>query len=214
MMKTRAIVLAMLIGAPAAAQGPANPDPAEPDETAKAGATTDRGMAGERTLVDQLDEDQPLEVGAQLRIFRQARKRRSEIERMEGMLDRRARRLDEIQLEIESRYKTLRMIQEEIAASANDASAVPVEDAIEAEEKVREARQDKVKKLSKVVDKMKAADAAKMLGVMDESLVVDVMLLVKSKSAARILGEMDPKQAARIGEKMARIKKRRQTGGR
>ncbi len=200
-------VAVTLWGGAALAQGPAEPTPARPDAPAE---ETPGGAVGERTLVDDLDEDQPLEVGAQLRIFRQARRRKAEIERMEGQLERRARRLATIEEEIASRYKTLRLLQEELVARTADPNAGADAAEVERQEaEAREARADKVKKLSKVVDKMKADDAAKMLSVMHEPLVVDVMLLVKSKVAARILGEMDPEQAARIGEQMARIRKQR-----
>lgn len=208
----RLTIAIALWASPALAQGPAEPAPAEPD------APTDEAPAvvGERTLVDDLDEDQPLEVGAQLRIFRQARRRKAEIERMEGELQRRAARLAEIEAEIASRYKTLRLIQEELVATdaADPNAGVEPAELQRREAAERAARADEVKKLSKVVDKMKPAEAAKMLSVMHEPLVVDVMLLVKSKVAARILGEMDPEQAARIGEQMARIRKQRQSGGR
>ncbi len=202
MMRTLlALWLSLLMLGPAVAQPPPEGQARDDD---------DEPAVGERTLVDELDEDQPLEVGVQLRIFRQARRRKAEIERMEGQLSRRARRLAAIEEEIASRYKTLRLLQEELVATGADPNAGRnAAQAEEEEAQAREARADKVKKLSKVVDKMKAADAAKMLSVMHEPLVVDVMLLVKSKVAAKILGEMDPEQAARIGEQMARIKKQR-----
>lgn len=203
-----------LIAALALALAPAHAQPPEPsaDPTADPIAAPDGGVAGERTLVDDLDEDRPLELGAQLRIFRQARRRKAEIERMEAQLDRRARRMKDIQDEIESRYKTLRLLQEEITAQSAAHAGIPQAsiEARAAEETA--AREDKVRRLSKVVDKMKADDAARMLEVMDEPLVVDVMLQLKSKQAGRILGEMDPTQAARIGEQMARIKQEKKRG--
>lgn len=213
---TVAYAIVMALMAPAHAQpGPADPAPAVPDDATEGEAAPGPeagGMAGERTLVDDLDEDRPLEVGAQLRIFRQARRRKAEIERMDAMLARRARRIEAIQAEIESRYKTLRLLQEEVAVATAAESAIPREEIAAREEAAEAERGNKVRKLSKVVDKMKPADAAKMLSVMNEPLVVDVMLLVKSKQAARILGEMDPEQAARIGEQMARIKEQRRRG--
>lgn len=214
----RLALLALLIAAPAAAQGPADPDPAAPDPPVEgadppAPAGTDRGgMAGGRTLVDDLDEDQPLEVGAQLRIFRQARRRKAEIERMEGLLERRARRLTDIQTEIASRYKTLRLLQEEVAASEASGGVVTADELAAREAQAVQAREDEVRRLSKVVDKMKAAEAATMLAVMHEPLVVEVMLRLKPKQAGRILGGMEPEQAARIGEQMARVRRQRQRG--
>lgn len=202
------VIALLLLAAPALAQPP---DPIA-DPGADPIAAPDGGVAGERTLVDDLDEDRPLELGAQLRIFRQARRRKAEIERMEAQLDRRARRIKAIEDEIESRYKTLRLLQEELAAANAEHAGIPQAsiEARAAEEAA--AREDKVRRLSKVVDKMKADDAARMLGVMDEALVVDVMLQLKSKQAGRILGEMDPTQAARIGERMARIREEKKRG--
>ncbi|MCA9541672.1 MAG: hypothetical protein KC620_22400 [Myxococcales bacterium] len=203
------LVLGPAIGVAQPAPPPANAPPAMPGGEA---TQTDRGMAGERTLLDELDEDVPLEVGAQLRIFQQARRRKKEIERLEGLLDRRARRLTALQEDVESRYKTLRLVQEEIVALTDDARQIPEEEAQALQAKLKAEQEDKIKRLSKVVDKMKAADAAQMLSVMDEPLVVQVMLRIKSKQAARILGEMEPKQAARIGEQMAKVKEQRARG--
>ena len=156
-------------------------------------------IAGQRTLVDALDEQVPLEIGVQLRIFRQARKRRSEIERLEGELDRRSARLKGLIDEVESRYKTLRMIQDELAVNAEESqdSRRADEPDISDEEKKRK-QTEKVAKLAKVFNKMKAEDAAKMIPSMEMDLVVAVIERIKPKQSAKILSKIDPEKAAQI----------------
>ena len=72
-----------------------------------------------------LDEKAPLEVGVQLRIFKQARQRKNEVDRMEGMLERRALRLETITRDIEKRYRTLRMVQEEFSVATEEDVQLP-----------------------------------------------------------------------------------------
>lgn len=159
-------------------------------------------VAGQRTLVDALDEKVPLEVGVQLRIFRQARKRKMEIERREGELSRRSARLTGLINDVETRYKTLRMVQEELAAAVDADGDIPEEEAAKAAKNDDKERAQKVAKLSKVLNKMKADEAAKMIPVMEEDLVVEVMSRLKPKQAAKILGKIDPTLAARLTVKM------------
>lgn len=160
-------------------------------------------MTGQRTLVDMLDEKAPLEVGVQLRIFKQARQRKNEVDRMEGMLERRALRLETITRDIEKRYRTLRMVQEELSVATEEDVQLPSEVAAEAEEKEAQERAAKVKKLAKVFNSMKAADASKMLPVMDPELAVEVLSRLKAKQAAKILGQVEPELAARLTNDMA-----------
>ena len=99
-------------------------------------------MMGQRTLVDMLDEKVPLEVGVQLRIFKQARQRKNEVDRMEGLLERRALRLKSIMRDIEKRYRTLRMVQEELSVATEDDAQLPSEVAAEAEAKEASERSE------------------------------------------------------------------------
>ena len=166
-------------------------------------------VAGQRTLVDALDEKVPLEVGVQLRIFKQARKRKVEIDRKEGELSRRSARLGELIKDVETRYKTLRMVQEELNAVVDSDGEVPEEEATKVNAKNKEERGKKIAKLSKVFNKMKADEASKMIPAMEEELVVAVMARLKPKQAAKILGKLEPKLAARLTEKMTTIEQRK-----
>ncbi len=207
------LILTFLMGPSALAQSPAAGEAKPPAKQAepekpKAEAPT-RGLPGRRTLVDTLDEKVPLDVGVQLRIFRQARDRKAEVDRMEGMLDRRSARLKMLMTDIEARYKTLRMLQSELAAQASEEASRAPEEAAASDQEMAAERADKVVKLSKVFNKMKVEDAAKMVPSMDEALVVEVMAKLKPKQAAKILGKVEPEVAARLTGKMAAVKKKR-----
>ena len=204
-------MLTVCMASPGYAQAPAEKPAASSAQAPekKPGKVAVSGMPGRRTLVDTLDEKVPLDVGVQLRIFRQARDRKAEIDNMEGMLDRRSARLKMLMTDIEARYKTLRMLQEELVSQVTDEGEVPAAE-LEAQDKKNEAeRQDKIAKLSKVFNKMKVDDAAKMVPSMEEDLVVEVMAKLKPKQAAKILGKVEPEMAARLTGKMAAVKKKK-----
>ncbi len=163
-------------------------------------------MAGERTLVDNLDEQVPLEVGTQLRIFKQARKRKGEIERMEGMLNRRSRRLERLMLDMESRYKTLRLLQEELTTFISKKGRSRSSDD-PGDPKKKSSHEEKVARFAKIFDKMKPEDAARMLPNMDEKLAADVIRRLRPKQAAKVLGKVDPELASRLSAQMTGTKK-------
>ena len=190
------------VGQPAADKKPEAPKPRKKD-----GSKDDVvAMAGERTLVDNLDEQVPLEVGTQLRIFKQARKRKAEIERMEGMLNRRSRRLERLMLDMESRYKTLRMLQEELTTYINKRGRTRTADDT-GDPKKKGSHEEKVARFAKIFDKMKADDAARMLPNMDEKLAADVIRRLRPKQAAKVLGKVDPELASRLSAAMTGTKK-------
>ena len=164
-------------------------------------------MAGQRTLVDSLDEKVPLEVGVQLRIFRQARQRRGEIDRREGELDRKTARLKALIDDVEMRYKTLRMVQNELATGLAEAQEPAGEEAQQTDDEAEKERSEKVARLAKVFDKMKAEDAAKMIPSMDLPLVVSVIERIKPKQSAKILSKIDPQKAAEITGMMTATKR-------
>jgi flagellar motility protein MotE (MotC chaperone) len=53
---------------------------------------------------------------------------------------------------------------------------------------------------------MKADEASKMIPVMDEDLVIEVMAKLKPKQAASILGKLDAELAAKLTTRMAEAK--------
>jgi flagellar motility protein MotE (MotC chaperone) len=202
-------------GAQAKPEGKSKPKAAATTHEKPTPALRKKGnMAGQRTLVDSLDEKVPLEVGIQLRIFRQARQRRSEIDRMEGELERRSARLKSLIDEVELRYKTLRMVQDELSAGLAEAQEPAGEEAEQTDIDAKKERLEKVGRLAKVFDKMKAEDAAKMIPSMELPLVVSVIERIKPKQSAKILSKIDPQKAAEITGMMTATKSGKKRGTR
>ncbi|MBU0552946.1 hypothetical protein KKF91_03790 [Myxococcota bacterium] len=167
-------------------------------------------LGGVKTVVDPLDPERPLDVEDRARIFKQAEQRKAELKRLEALIERRAARLKRTEQDLEARYKSLRLIQDELVAlSAKGEEAPAGEGAVD---KAKEAleRAQRVKKLSKVFDKMKPDEAAGVVSAMDEGLSVAVLAKVKPRQAAGILGALPPKLAARLSSEMAALKKRKE----
>lgn len=159
-----------------------------------------------RTLVDTLDEKVPLEVGIQLRIFKQARSRRLELDRLEGNMERRRLRLKQMLDEVEERYQVMRTLQDEMTLQLKSVNPGDSETKKANDRRNSNLRTERVIKLSKVFNKMKADDASKMIPEMDEALVIDVLVRLKPKQAANILGKLEAELAAKLTTKMAEAK--------
>lgn len=206
------MLLAGLAYAQPAAPGPAMADGETPATAAPEPAADDdsRAKMGPLALddVDGLDPERALGRGTHLRIFKQAQKRREEIQRLEKQLIRRTQRLNEVKLDVQGRFKALRMLQEELVALADedeaDRGGADAERRRAEEEVVRKKR---VRKLAAEFNKMKADEAAKVIEEMDEDLSIDILLLLKDRQAAKILGKLEPKLAAKLSEKIAQLKK-------
>ena len=179
--------------------------PKQTDETKKEVKAKPQSREGQ-ILVDTLDDKVPLEVGVQLRIFKQARGRKMEIERLEGVLERRRVRLNQMLEEVEERYQSMRTLQDELTSRLQKSKSVdPVAKRSMDLQKAKE-RREQVARLSKVFNKMKADEASKMIPVMDETLVIQVMTKLKPKQAASILGKLDAELAAKLTTMMAEAK--------
>jgi len=160
--------------------------------------------------VDRLDPEMPLGAKVRVRIFKETAERKKEIKRREGELERELARLRELKADVRARYQTLRLLQGDLRAAQiqeRTPQAVAQEAARKADEEKK--RTANTRRLSKVFEKMKAAEAAQVVPQMDEDLVVQVLLRVKERQAAKIMGALKPELAARLSEKMALLKKKR-----
>ncbi len=212
-MRRRTLIVALLaaaLTAPALAQDPPpTPTPTPPEAVpltvppVEGAASEARGV--DDTTIDALEGDSAIDLAERMRIFKQARKREKEVEALEASLARKQQRLEAVKRDVEGRYKTLRMLQEELSAVVDEESRVPPDEAAARKEAEEKAFEDKVRQLSKVFDKMKPAEAAKVIEQMDEKLVVQVLRRLKARQAAKVLGNVEPKLAARLSEKMAQV---------
>jgi flagellar motility protein MotE (MotC chaperone) len=211
--RRRTLIVALLaaaLTAPALEQDPPpTPTPTPPEAVpltvppVEGAASEARGV--DDTTIDALEGDSAIDLAERMRIFKQARKREKEVEALEASLARKQQRLEAVKRDVEGRYKTLRMLQEELSAVVDEESRVPPDEAAARKEAEEKAFEDKVRQLSKVFDKMKPAEAAKVIEQMDEKLVVQVLRRLKARQAAKVLGNVEPKLAARLSEKMAQV---------
>lgn len=154
--------------------------------------------------------DQVIETVDQTRIFKLANKKRRLLKEAEDELSRRRSRLGRLEQDVLRRYKALRMLQEELSSSIkrsrreDDESQ---EDSSSSDER-RAVRALEVRKLAKSFESMKPAAAAKVIEVMDDELVVDVLRVVSPRKSGKIMGSLDPKTAARVSELMTSMRRR------
>lgn len=166
-------------------------------------------LEAKHTLIDVVDESKELEIGVQTRIFEQARERRDEIETLEKRLKRRHARMSKLIEDVEDRYKTLRMIQEEasrIVDGEQTAKKDSKEDAAKKEERTKQ-----IIKLSRFFSAMKAKEVAQVIPELDEDLVVEVLKRLKDKKAGKILDQLEKPLAGTLMMKMTgtKIKKKK-----
>lgn len=60
----------------------------------------------------------------------------------------------------------------------------------------------KVAKLVKIIDKMKPVDTASVFSKLDDELVLQLLLRMKDRNAAKVLSQMPPSRAARLTAKL------------
>jgi flagellar motility protein MotE (MotC chaperone) len=186
------------------------PERKKPEVEIESEAARERAAPVALEDVDSLDPQRPIGHGLHLRLFRQAQQRQRELERREKAVVRKIKRLETIQADVQTRFKSLRMLQEELVALASedeeDRGDADAERRREEEERIRKKR---VRKLAAEFNKMKADEAAKVVEQMDEDLSVEILLMLKDRQAAKLLGKLDPKRAATLSEKMAQTKKKK-----
>lgn len=68
-------------------------------------------------------------------------------------------------------------------------------------ERASDTSAENVASLAKMVDAMKAREAAEMLGGMDEEVVLQVLRSIKAKQAGRVLGAMPPEKSQTLGDR-------------
>jgi len=114
-------------------------------------------------------------------------------------LDRRGHALDE-------RAAVLAGLETEVAAELVRLEALRAE-LLELLSGQRAALEQRVKKLSRMVDQMKAKDAAELLAGIDQGVALQVLQKLKPKQAGKVLGAMPPVKAQRLADKLAELPK-------
>ena len=120
-------------------------------------------------------------------VLRDLRKRSLELDRREAELDERVAAL--ARLETEAAAEILRLTE------MRDAIVALVE-------KQQAGSQEHISSLARVVDTMKAGEAATLLAGMDPDVALQVLRKIKAKQAGKILGAMPDRKAQELGDRM------------
>jgi len=116
----------------------------------------------------------------------------------------RARELDRREASLEEREGALRRFEEETSETLEELQGVRAE-ILKLLEEQQEALELRVASLAKVVDGMKAKDAAKMLAGIEEGVALQLLQRIKAKNAGKILGYMPPERAQKLAEGMTQL---------
>jgi flagellar motility protein MotE (MotC chaperone) len=104
-------------------------------------------------------------------------------------------KMAEMQAEILTSLKALRDLQKAL----DDSLSVQGE-------KSEAERMMHLAKLIKIVNSMRPEDSARMLDKLDEDLTVNILASLTGGKASKIMANMDPEKAARLGEMMVELK--------
>jgi flagellar motility protein MotE (MotC chaperone) len=126
----------------------------------------------------------------EIAVLRDLRTRSLSLDAREASLDVRASAMQEAEAQIAQEVKRLEEMRTGLLALVEESKSVGTEN---------------TKKLAKVIDQMKAADAADVLSQMDEDTAVDILQLLKARQAGKILGAMEVAKAARLGDRLTTV---------
>jgi len=99
--------------------------------------------------------------------------------------------------ELAKKKKTLKRLQEEVDKKLEELKQQRIElEKLLAEKDVQELQ--RIRELSKMYEKMGADKAARVFGTLEQDLAVAILAKMKTKSAAKILNNMDREKAAAL----------------
>ncbi len=126
-------------------------------------------------------------------------------------LRQRARELDRRDLVLTEREEALRALASVVEERMADLQAVRSEMLAKLEGE-KSLTGERVGKLARMVDSMKATPAATMLAGMDEEVALAVLQRIKPKQAGKVLASMPPAKAQRLANRMTLVEDPRSGG--
>ncbi len=135
------------------------------------------------------------EVGCtdeEILVLRDLRQRDRSLSRRSNALDEREAALSELEQGVASEIARLESLRAEILEMLGGQ---------------RSALKQRVAKLSRMVDQMKAKDAAELLSGIDRGVALQVLQKLKPKQAGKVLGAMRPEKAQDLADRLAELPK-------
>ncbi len=123
-------------------------------------------------------------------VLRDLRKRSLELDRREAALDERHASLGDLEVQMAeelAKLEAMRAVVLELMQQQKDQNA------------------ERIAALARVIDTMKAREAATMLAGMDEQVALEVLRKLKPKQAGKVLGAMPDRKAQRLGDRMTTV---------
>lgn len=159
----------------------------EKTSTKKGGATEDSSQDQKQVGNDKKSGTEPEEI-KDISYFSKLNDRKKQLDLREKELEELEQELNKQKVEIEARIQYLEKVRRDIAGVLKDRVEVD---------------QEKVKKLVEFYSSMKPAQAAEIIGSINEDLAIGVLQNMKKKNAAAILNMIEPKKARKLSEKFA-----------
>jgi flagellar motility protein MotE (MotC chaperone) len=154
-----------------------------------------------KSIEELLDAPLPWEVprageagcsDEEILVLRDLRNRGRVLGRRSHALDERAAALDELEQGVASEIARLESLRAEI---------------LELLVGQRSALKQRVAKLSRMVDQMKAKEAAELLAGIDQGVALQVLQKIKPKQAGKVLSAMAPAKAQELADRLAELPK-------
>ena len=123
-------------------------------------------------------------------VLRDLRKRSLELDRRSAALDERQASLADLEVQMGAELTSLEAMRAAVVTLMEEQKAQNAE---------------RIANLARVVDTMKAREAATMLAGMDEPVALEILRKLKPKQAGKVLGAMPDRKAQRLGDRMTSV---------
>ncbi|MBJ94594.1 MAG: hypothetical protein CMP23_08980 [Rickettsiales bacterium] len=161
----------------------------------------DKPPKKKKTMEELLEAPLPWEVpragevgctDEEILVLRDLRQRNRVLARRSNALDERQAALQELEKSVAEELARLEALRGEILSLLNGQ---------------RSALKQRVAKLARMVDQMKAKDAAELLAGIDDGVALQVLQKIKPKQAGKVLGAMPAEKAQYLADKLAELPK-------
>ena len=161
----------------------------------KAPAEGQEGKEGQEGQEEAAKQPEPPAFDPQ--VIALIEQKREEIKLEEERLAQQKADLQRLKEEVDKRIAEYKKVQ------------VALEELVKTEQK---KRRERIMQLVKVLSNMRPESAAAVVEKLDDQMAVDIFKLMQSRMAGKVMGNLKPRQAARISEMLAQYQQAQQAG--
>ncbi len=171
------------------------PEPAETAIAEDNTTATEAVMGDVPEKVGKLEGKEIIDfTPSELDLLQSLRERREEIRQREEQLQQQQRVLEAMQKRLEDKAEELNNIKTKVEDVRTEITLLS--------EKFKKNESSQIESLTRIYEKMKSKDAARIFDNLDTEIVIDVVKSMKEARVAPIIAAMDPKKATIITEKL------------